>query len=154
MTAGPAPARQAPQSVCWTFSTFVCNNCSGVLCVVRAVRGVERDVRFLWRPAHRPCRSRELNFRVGGISMTAWDEKKVQQFKEGGNKVRRRRTQLLDHPHAGTAREQAAAAKWLATWDPDTHPKPKQGDRDAIRQFMIQKYQKQACVAVRSLRRP
>lgn len=60
----------------------------------------------------------------------------------------------VDGPHPAGARVQVAAAKWLANWDPDTHPKPKQGDRDAIRQFMVQKYQKQACVAIGPAPRP
>lgn len=78
---------QAPQFVCFSHDTFVCINCAHILCVrARAARPTPTSRQSEPR-CPRPDR-RELGYRVGSISMTAWDENKVAALKLGGNEVR------------------------------------------------------------------
>ena len=97
LRAAPAPP-QAPQYVCMNFGTFICTNCATAQCVslMAPTLGAPRLAPRSRAPP--PRRSRALNHRVKGISMSVFSQEEVAKLQAAGNEVLRR------HPQATAPR--------------------------------------------------
>lgn len=80
---------QWPQYVNMTHFTFVCTTCSGIQYERAACpRAPAMFCALTGRWWRWRCRSRSLNHRIKGISMSQWTDTEVEELEKAGNEVR------------------------------------------------------------------
>ena len=80
------------------FGTFICTNCATAQCVSLLAPTLGAPRLAPRSRAPRPRRSRALNHRVKGISMSVFSQEEVSKLQAVGNEVRKR------HPYATVPR--------------------------------------------------